>query len=157
MKPEMFFLRYAFPCAFIIFQRKEITKRELTELENAAVNNVVLPKEKLEKIFHRAFNRIKPIAVEMNKDRWNIEVIKEYFLNRHTELAEQGFEMTKKVPRTLKELCKIHKAVITDKKRSLLVVKFNKSTRTVLNSLVPNAKIGDLVNIHYGYAVEIVT
>jgi len=47
--------------------------------------------------------------------------------------------------------------VITDKKRSLFVVKFNKSTRTVLNSLVPNAKIGDLVNIHYGYAVEIVT
>ncbi len=156
MKPEVFFLKYAYPCAFIILQRKEITEKELEELEYAAVNEIALPREKLEKIFFRAFKRISQLAEELNKNKWDLEVIKEYFLNRHTELVEQGFEMESNIPKTLKELCKIHKAKVVERKKNLLVVKYNGRTRTVMNILTPSVRIGDTVTIHYGYAVEIV-
>ena len=36
MKVELFFLRYAFPCAYICMQRGEITTEELDELEDIA-------------------------------------------------------------------------------------------------------------------------
>lgn len=157
MKPEVFFIKYAYPCAFIIKQRGEIDQAQMNELENAAVNEIPLPKEKLEKIFFRAFKRIEPIARELKKDKWDLEVIKEYFLNRHSNLVEKGFEMNEDIPRTLKELCKVHKAKVVEKKDNLLVVQFNNKTRTVISDIVPEATVGDIVTIHYGYAVEIVS
>jgi len=157
MKPEVFFLKYAFPCAFIAQQRNEINEEDMKELEHAAIKEISLPKEKLEKIFFRAFQRIEPIAKELNKDKWDLEVLKEYFLKKHSIMVENGLELAKDIPRTLKELCKVHKAKIIDKKDNLLIVQYNNQTRTVISSLIPNAKIGDIVTIHYGYAIEIVS
>ena len=51
MKSEVFFLKYAFPCSFIILQRGEITQEEFDQLEKAAINEDILPRKKLEKIF----------------------------------------------------------------------------------------------------------
>ena len=157
MEAEVFFIKYAFPCAFILVQRKEITEKELEELEDAAIHEKILQRERLENIFFRAFRRIEPIAQEMKKDKWNLEVLKEYFLKRHSKLVENGFEMSIKIPRTLKELCKIQKAKVAERKGNLLVVQYENKTRTVISSLTPLVKIGDEVTIHYGYAVEILS
>lgn len=157
MKPEVFFLKYAYPCAFIAQQREEINEKEMEELERAAVNEIVLPREKLKKIFFRAFNRIEPIAKELGKDKWDLGVLKEYFLVRHNGMVEDGFELSRDIPRTLKELCKIYIGEVIEKKNDVLKVKFNDKTRNVLCILVPKVKIGDRVTLHYGYAVEIVS
>jgi len=157
MKSEVFFLKYAFPCSFIILQRGEITQEEFDQLEKAAINEDILPRKKLEKIFFRAFNRIKPIAEELKRDIWDLSVLEEYFLKRHSKLAEEGFEMSKNIPRTLKELCKIHVAKVVGKKENLLVTRYGDNTRVVMSAMVPEAKVGDKVTLHYGYAVEIVS
>jgi len=157
MKAEVFFLKYAYPCAFIAQQRGEIDEKQMEELENAAVNEIALPREKLEKIFFRAFRRIETIAKELGKDRWDMDVLKEYFLVRHSGMVEDSFELGKDIPRTLKELCKIHIGEVVEKKNDVLKVRFNDKTRNVLGILVPNAKVGDRVTLHYGYAVEIVS
>ena len=158
--PEVLFLKYAFPCSFIILQRGEITQKEFDMLEDAAENNKIVSRKILERVYHKAFEKIKPIAKEMNKDYWDIEVIKEYFLVRHNKLIDQGMFDYERAPETLKKLCKIHKAKVIDVKDDVLVVEYSdgnkKSKRPVMNHFVKEAKVGDEVMIHYGYWIEVV-
>ena len=155
MEPEVLFLKYAFPCAFIIKQRGEISDFEHQILEDAAINNKVLERKFLEKIFFRAFERIEKLTKELNKDKWDYEVIKEYFTDRHNSIIDEGMYSYAEAPESLKNLCKVHKAEIIQIKDDSLIVKYNKEKlRPVIKSLVKNVKIGDFVTIHYGYAVE---
>ncbi len=154
MKVENYFLRYAFPCAFVIKQRGEINQQEYDRLFDIAVNNKEIKKEELEKVFFKAFNYINELAKEKNIDKWDFEVIKEYFLKRHNELIDQGRDMYKDAPKTLKELSKVEEAEIINKKDNILEVKFNDKKRFVSNVFVPEAEVGNKVRIHYGFAVE---
>jgi hydrogenase maturation factor len=155
ISPEVFFIKYAYPCAFIIKQRQEINDDELEELRVSAVEEKPLAREKLEKIFFRAFERIVILAKEMKKDKWDIDVLRAYFITRHNEIIEEGMYSYAKAPESLRNLCKVHKAKVIEKKDDVLVVEYdNGKTRPVMNELTPTAKVGDFVTIHYGYAVE---
>ena len=155
MKPEVFFLKYAFPCSFILKQRGEIGDKEFKQLEEGAINNKVLPRKLLEKIYFRAFEKIKPIAQEMDRDKWDLDVLKEYFLARHNALIDEGMYAYAQAPETLKNLCRVHKAKVLNVKDDVLVVEYaGGKRRPVMGTMVSGAKIGDLVTIHYGYAVE---
>ena len=155
MRVENYFLRYAFPCAFIIKQRGEISQEEYDKLLDTAINNKSVEREELEKIFFRAFKYINELAKEKNRAKWDFSIIKEYFLKRHNELIEQGRDMYKNAPKTLRDLSKVNEAEIINKKSNILEVKFNNKKRFVSNVFVPEAKIGDKVRIHYGFAVEL--
>ena len=154
MEAEVLFLKYAFPCAFIIRQRKEISDEEFNTLKDAAINNKVLQREFLEKIFFRAFERIKKVGEEMNKEMWDVEVIKEYFLVKHNEIINGGMYSYANSPESLKNLCKVHKAKVINIKEDILIVEYNGKTRPVMKDFIPDAQIGDTVTIHYGYAIE---
>lgn len=155
MESEVLFLKYAFPCSFILRQREEISQEQFNELEDAAINNKILSRELLEKIFFRAFKRMKPIAEELNKDKWSIEVIKEYFITGHNKIIQEGQSTYKKAPDSLRNLCQVHRAKILQIKENVLIVEYdNGKRRPVLNDLIPKVKEGDFVTIHYGYAAE---
>lgn len=161
MRVENFFLRYAFPCAQIIVQRREISDVEYKELERIAINNEKISKKRLEKVFHRAFEFIESLAKRMNKDKWDIEVIKEYFYNDHNRSICEGEGVYKNAPEMLKELSMVHVATVIKADGEVLTVEYedttgNKKQRNVFNSFVPQAKVGDRVRTHYGYAVEVV-
>ncbi|MFH1376227.1 MAG: HypC/HybG/HupF family hydrogenase formation chaperone [Candidatus Woesearchaeota archaeon] len=156
MEVEVYFLKYSFPCAFIANQRGVINFEEFKRLEDAAINNKVLPREFLEKVFVMAFGRIQKLADELGKDKWNFDVIKEYFITRHNDIIDQGFSSYAKAPESLKNLCRIHKAKVLEIRDDFLIVEYGGNRkRTVMKSLVPGVSIGDSVSIHYGYAVEI--
>lgn len=160
MKPEILFLKYSYPCCIVLAQRKEINIKTMKELEKAAIQDKEIEKEILEKIFFRAISRMKALAKDTNY--FTIENIRDYFINRHNELLDGkqkvaddgGLDIDKNAPKALKELCKVHKATIIKKEKNYFIVKFNNRTRPVINSFVPDAKIGDTVTIHYGYACE---
>ena len=154
MKVENYFLRYAFPCAQIILERGELTQEEHEELRNIAINNKEISKERLEKIFFRAFEEIDEVAEEIGKRRWDLETIKEYFLHKHNIIIDQGKGDYKNWPPAMRELSKVLKAKVIGKKDNVLIVEYNGKKRNVLNSFVPEARISDSVMIHYGYAVE---
>jgi len=161
MKIEHFFLRYAYPCAYVLMQRQEITQEELQELEEAAIQNQDVPRERLEKVFHRAFDFIDQLAKKRNKQRWDLEVIKEYFYSYHNEVIGKGEGIYATAPHTIKELSRVDTATVIAKKGDVLIVQYqdwknNLKTRNVFNHFVPRANIGDKVTIHYGYAVEII-
>ena len=161
MRIENFFLRYAYPCAYIIMHRGELSQTELKELEKIAIENREISRERLERIFHRAFAFIDEFAEKYNAYRWDPFIIKEYFYSFHNEVIDAGAGTYKTAPETLKELSRVEKAKIIDKRDNILFVEYtdkkgNKKTRNVFNSFVSNAKIKDTVTIHYGYAIEIV-
>ena len=158
---ENFFLRYAYPCAYIIMQRKEISPEELEELEDIAINNKEISRERLEKVFHRAFDFIDQLAEKNCSYRWDPEVIKEYFHSYHNEVIDKGEGIYATAPEMLKELSRVEKAKVTDKKDDVLAVEYKDKkgklkSRCVLNHFVPSVKIRDIVTIHYGYAVEVI-
>ena len=156
MKVENFFLRYAYPCAYIIMQRGELSKQELDELEDIAIHNKPISRQRLENIFFRAFEHIERLAKLRNKSRWSPEVIQEYFYSYHNLVIDNGEGSYATTPPTLKELSKVDTAEVTYKTDNVLTVQFNGKIRNVVDSFVPEARVGDRVRIHYGFAVELV-
>jgi hypothetical protein len=155
---ENYFLRYAFPCTYVIKQRGEIDDSTFRKIENAAMKNRKLERKLLEKVYKNAFRRIRVLAKEMKKSRWNIDVIREYFVKRHNMIIMEGEGNYAKAPAILKELCKVRKAEIIEKRDGFFIVKYRNGrglkTRVVGSHFVPDAKKGDSVFIHHGFAVE---
>ena len=151
MEPEIYFLKYAYPCSHILCAvRKEITKKEFNEMENAAINNIKLEREFLEKVYWRAFERINKLTKEMGKEKWDIEVIKEYFLIRHNDILDNS-----DYPESFKEMCKVFTGeVIRKTNDGEIIVKYKNNERKVKTNYLPEIKIGDKVTIHWQYAIE---
>lgn len=163
MQPEVYFLRYAFTCAHILKERGSINEEQLIELESAAIACKPLPRDYLEKIFPRAFEKINIVAKDLGLDYWDIRVLKEYFRIRHNEMLKRGDYEFKDFPQTLRDLCMVHEGEITDiiKKEgfreNFLIVEYNNGgikRRPVSDLLIGKAGKGEKVTIHYGHAVE---
>ncbi|MFH1638213.1 MAG: HypC/HybG/HupF family hydrogenase formation chaperone [Candidatus Woesearchaeota archaeon] len=152
MKPEQYFLRYAFPCAFVLLNQKRITKEEYDELEKAFYETKVLSREKLESVFASAFRRIKALA--KGKDYWDIEVLREYFVSYHNQCIDEGEGDYSKFPKDFRELCKVKKCRILKKEEDVLTVEMDGVKKAVLGKILPEAKENDYVYVHLGVAVE---
>lgn len=149
MEPENYFLRYAMPCAFILKDLNEISDNELKELEDSAINNKIIPKKRLRRIFHRAFEKM-----EKYSDKFDIFTIREYFHQHHNKEIDNKEGYYADCGEMQRELSKIRIAEIIDKKDEIFVVKFNNQKRNVFSKLVPEANVGDKVYIHFFFAVE---
>jgi hypothetical protein len=155
MNSKNYFFKYAFPCAHLKLERGDITQEEHESLKKKFLENNPPSKENLERVFAPGFVFIKRLAKKMGKDHWDIEVQKEYWEKEHNEIIKRKEGNYSKFPEALNNLCKISVGEIKKNKNGLLLVKYNKDKkRVVKNSLIPNAKVGDKIKIHYGYAIE---
>ncbi|MEE9525517.1 MAG: hypothetical protein V3V78_02820 [Candidatus Woesearchaeota archaeon] len=144
MKPEVYFLRYAFPCARVLVDiRKTITEEEFEKLEQAVKTDTPIDRSYLEKIFIKAVEGMKKIS----NDIWNIETIRKYFQEGHEN------SISKDLPSMIQRLCKIKKGILIDKKKGVFIAELENEKRNII-PLYKNPEIGDKVIIHYGYAVE---
>lgn len=145
MLAEIYFLRYAFPCARVLVDvRKKITEEEWLKMKKAVETDTALEREYLEKIFVKAISGLRKIS----DDYWNIEAIREYFWNRHEE------EISSDLPPMVKRLCVIKKGKLEKQIRDVFKVNLGDGDIRNVNVLYPNASVGDTVMVHYGYAVE---
>lgn len=143
--PEVYFMRYAFPCARVLVDiRKRITEKEWEEMKKAVETDTPMEKSYLEKTFVKAIEGMKKIS----HDYWNTETIREYFWNRHEE------QISKDLPPTIRRLCVVKKGKLEKKIGN--VFKANLGDGDVRNvlALYKDAQAGDTVMVHYGYAVE---
>lgn len=152
MKAENYFLRYSFPCAHILLEKKEITEKEFNELKDCAVNNKIVSREMLEKVFYRAFEKIRAFA---GKNYWNLETMQRYWREQHNRDIDNGVGTYKTAPEIFKNSSKVFRGRVVDRKDNTLLVEYDGGKRRVFNDLIPEAKIGDYVFIHFGYGVEI--
>ena len=157
MSPERYFLMYAFPCVRNLLHEDKISKKDASTLESVLFENRKIERTYMEFCFPNAFRRIKIIANEMNKDYWNIDVLKKYWLEEHNKFIDEGDGAYAYATPTFKELCKVRKAEvaeIVDKKRSIILINYDGFSRRVFSTLLPNVSKGDKVTVHLAYAIE---
>jgi hypothetical protein len=145
MLPEVYFLRYAFPCARVLVDvRKTITEEDWLKLKKAVETDTPITRERLEQIFPVAIERLKKISANY----WNIAVIREYFWNKHEEAISRD------LPAMIKRLCPVCKGKIIKQTGDVFKVDLGNNDIRNVNALYNDAKVGDTVMVHYGYAVE---
>ena len=149
IKPESYFLKYAFPCAEVLKDLRRITEKDFEKAKKAAFSNKTLPKRYLEKIFKNAVIRMKKI----DKNCWNIATIRKYFLDEHNKVIDREEGEYKRLPEAIKQLCRIKTGKVIEIKKGILITKV-KNEKINLVPLYKNPKKGDKVIIHYGFAVE---
>lgn len=155
MDVEHYFLRYAFPCAHILLDWKEITQKEFDSLKDIAVNDKPVERALLEKYFFRAFEKIEDWH---GKDYWHLKVMQKYWHYRHNEEINTGVGTYATAPESFKEMSRVFKAKVLEVKKGTFLVEYKEGkTRRVMNDFVPSAKVGDYVFIHFGYAAEMVS
>lgn len=155
MKPEQYFLKYSYPCAHVLLESGAISEEKFKELEQYVLNNGLMEREELETIFSAAFRRMREVAAKMNKDVWDYEVIRKYFLEDHNMYIDKKDGNYEKFGDTFRNFCKVRKGKVISKDDDVLTVSYDGGERKVLGSMLPEAKVGDNVTIHQGFAVEI--
>ncbi len=124
-------------------------------LEKNAIDGKPVARTVLERVYKKAFARMKQVAKDLGKaSYWDNEVIREYFVNRHNPMIARDPEY-ESAPESIRELCKTVTAKIVEKRDGFLIVKYGAGkTRVVGSVFVPEAKVGDEVILHYGFAIE---
>jgi hypothetical protein len=161
LKPEEYFLRYAYPCITNLVQKKTICRQDADNLDQLLFDRKKskgIKREYLESCFPEAFRRIKELAKELGKDDyWDVSIIRKYWLDDnqgHNHFIDLGDGEYGKATPAFKELCKVHLAEVVSKKDNILTVKYDHTQRNVFATLVPYAKPGDKVSVHLAYAIE---
>ncbi len=146
MKPEIFFLKYAYPCSFVLLLRKEITKEEHELLyKSVKEKKLFLSKEKIEKIFWRPMRFLKSIS--------DLEAVKKYWRFDHNfYLKKKEF---KDFEESLLEHCFVIPCEVVSVKGSKAIVKspFLKGGISLKIDFV-TVRPGDKVTKHYDYVCE---
>ena len=155
MRAEECFLRYAFPCAYILEERGEISKEELHGLKKSLYSGEVISREDLQKIFHRAYDRIQRYAGRENI--WDTKLIRKYFREGHNDYIDQGDGDYKKFEPEFREFCKVFRGAVVNEielkgKYFVEVVCGNRRIKA-FNDLV-RAKKGDVVYVHQNMVAE---
>ncbi len=160
---EKCFLKFAFPCTHVLFQRGEVDAKTLRKLEKAAFEGgPAVGRRLLENVYRRAFGRMKKVAREMGeKDCWSEKVVRAYFVERHNRFIDAGEGNYAHAPKALREFCKVLEAEVVDVRQGLLIVEYpagaKRPKRRVVRPLFKQKiGVGGRVRIHHGYAVEIV-
>lgn len=145
MLAEIYFLRYAFSCARVLVDfRKTLSEEEYERLRKAVETETPVDRKYLEEIFHHAIEGMK----EISDDYWRVEVIQEYFWNKHKE------HLSKDLPPTVKRLCVVKKGRLVKKIGNYFEADLGEGDVRCISTLYPDAKEDDAVMVHYGYAVE---
>jgi len=152
---EAYFLKYAFPCAFITLQRGAIDAKTYNRLERAAVKGESLPRPTLEKVFAAADRRMDILVKENGYEKWSMKLVRDYYWKWHDRFIKEGEGSYAFAPDILKELCRVLPGTVMKAAKDTAVVKLKGGkVRPVMTSLVGPVRKGDKVMVHYGYACE---
>jgi hydrogenase maturation factor len=146
MKSEILFLKYAFPCSFVLLSRGEITEEEHKLIyKSAKERKMYLPKERIEKIFWRAVEHVKNIS--------DLNSVQEYWWFDHNRKIKA--EKFKSIPKNLIKECFVVPCEVVAISDGYAIVKskfLDKNVRVKKDFV--NVKIGDKVTKHYDYLCE---
>lgn len=143
--PEVYFLRYAFPCARVLVDfRKSMSEEEYERMRKCVESDMPMPREYLEKTFPKAFKNLRQI----NKDCWNIKTIRKYFCEGHEDM------LSKDLPPMVRRLCIVKPGRLVRKIGRFFRADLGGGDIRTVAPLYKGAEEGDTAMIHYGYAVE---
>jgi hydrogenase maturation factor len=149
MLPEIYFLRYAFPCARVLVDfRKTLSEEEYELMRDAVEHDRPMPRKYLEEKFSKAIQGLR----QLSEDYWNVKTIREYFCEGHEAMLSAD------LPPLVKRLCVVKPGVLGEKIEKdgevFFHVDLGGGDVRVVAPLYKGAATGDTAMIHYGYAVE---
>lgn len=155
---SQFFLRYAFPCAYVLCDHGRLSAQEYDFLQHAAVHGVDVPFEKLEVFFPEAFRRIRVTAKKRDLDPFSLPAIRAYFREDHNTIIDEGDGMYAKMPKEFCDFCKVKELVVLEKKLvdDKLFLRIGKQRWVQAPFFSPvGVRVGDIVTVHHALAVEL--
>ncbi|MBN2566650.1 hypothetical protein JXB02_01025 [Candidatus Woesearchaeota archaeon] len=153
--PVLYFLRYSYPCAFVLLQQRRIDEDTYRLIRLAALGKGHLEKGFIEGIFSAAFRRLRMVAEGRGKDPWDLDVLQAYFRDGlHNACIDRGEGMYARFSEGFRDLCKVRHATVVARHADVLEVEYDGTRRRVVAEFVPDAKPGDRVTIHHTYAIE---
>lgn len=146
MKPEIFFLRYAFPCSFVLLSRGEITEEEHELLyKSAKEEKLHLSTEKIESIFWRAIGFIGSIK--------NTQAVRKYWYFEHNKHIKS--EKLKLIDEKLIKECMVIPCEVISVNKDKATVKSEFFDDYIkLKTDFVNVNPGDKITKHYDYVCE---
>jgi len=115
-------------------------------------NGRIPERSELEEIFRDAIRIIKSFAKRENI--WDIEVVRKYWREEHNRVIEGRQDIYSTATDLECELCKVYETQVVSAEREYLKVRINNKEKKVRALLIPDAKAGERVTIHQGYAIE---
>ncbi len=146
MKPEIFFLKYAFPCTFVLLSRKEIIRKDYELLyKSAKEEKLYVSIKKIEKIFWRPLEFVGSI--------FDLNSVQNYWWFDHNKHLESG--KIKNLDKTLLKDCMVIPCEVLSMKKDIAIVKSEFCDKDIkLKIDFVKVKPGDKVTKHYDYACE---
>lgn len=158
LSPQQYFLRYAFPCAYVLCDLGKLERSVHDRLKDVAIHNKMISFDELEKYFPEAFRRMNLVAQKKNLPERSMELIKQYFLVDHQEFIDAGDGSYAKMPKSFCEFCKVKEKIVLDKKivDKKLFLQTDKDVWSYAPFFKENEiKKGMKVTVHHALAVEI--
>ena len=146
MKPEIFFLKYAFPCSFVLLSRGEINSKEHKLLyKSTKEEKLHLPIKNIEKIFWRALEFIDSIS--------DLNSVQKYWWFDHNKHLES--KKAKNLDEKLLKDCMVIPCEVLSISEHTASVKSPFLDKIVeLKTDFVSVKPCDKVTKHYGYLCE---
>jgi len=145
VKPEIYFLRYAYPCSHILLKRGEINEKTFELIKKSAIEGkMYITEEDIKRIFWRAFNHLRDIS--------SMEKLKLFWRFEHSKIILEKFSGNLEIARE----CMVFPCIVTRTKANSLIAKmpFFHETLSLKNELVRDVKKGDRITKHYSHACE---
>jgi hypothetical protein len=146
MEPKIFFLKYAFPCSFVLLSRGEINKKEHKLLYRSAKEEILyLSVERVERIFWRALEFVGSIS--------DLNSIQRYWWFDHNKYLKS--KKFKSIPNELIKECLVIPCRVVSVSENKVKVKSPFLDEIVeLKTDFIDVRLGDKVTKHYDYVCE---
>ncbi len=144
--PERYFFMYAFPC--LKFSKK-FTKEEFEKLEKLLIEGKAPSRQEMEKLFTKAFERIKQFSGAKDPERyWTLQVMKDYWLHGHNDFIGKDPLYT--------DFCKVSLVEILEavKTGGKYKVKIRYKDKEIKSESYVEVKPGDKAAMHRGMIIE---
>lgn len=154
---SLYFLKYAFPCAYVLCDRGRMSAEDYDFLQKAAVEGRDVPFEKLEVLFPEAFRRMREVAAQFGLQQHSLAVIKKYFREEHNKYIDAGDGAYAMAPETFREFCKVKECPVLEKKvvDGKLFLRVEKGKWVQAPFFAPvDISVGSVVTVHHALAVE---
>ena len=156
--PEEVFFRYAYPCTEDLFIANLVSENDYNKMNDYSKKRKTPKREELERVYKNAVRRINNVAQRLNKDAWDCEVIRYYFLNEHNKAIDEGEGDYKDTPHKLREMCKVRVGEVIDKYKKGDIVFYNVNygdlSEEAIGIYYSDANVGDKISTHWRFAVE---
>ncbi|MDE1865046.1 MAG: HypC/HybG/HupF family hydrogenase formation chaperone [Candidatus Micrarchaeota archaeon] len=147
------FTRYAIPCSGTIIERGKMTREQVDRLTELVTDGRA-PEDGVERMYPVADAMCKLVARQMGKSEIDAEVVREYFLIRHSAVVDERYELMRDFD---PNECRTYPGKVVAVNDGQAIVETSRGRRAYKTVLARDVGPNDLVSVHFDFVVERIT